>query len=415
MSKQNQHKPNVPELRFPEFSGEWEEKKVKEEFKVVSGSTPLRSKREYFDDNGIPWIKTMDLNNSEINAVSERISKMALNELNLKVLPKNTILIAMYGGFNQIGRTGLLTFESTINQAISALLDIKQKHNSYFFQYYFNHNVNKWRRYAASSRKDPNITKKDIESFKIVFPSYNEQKRIGDFFSKLDRQIELEEKKLALLEEQKKGYMQKIFSQELRFKDEYGNEYPEWEEKRLGEIAKITRGLTYKPSDVRCNGVRVLRSSNIINNKFYMHHDDVFVDDKIVKIPFVNNGDILITAANGSPRLVGKHALINKLSNNSVAGGFMYTLKAENTKFIQTWMYTTEYQRIITKVQGGNGSIGNLSKKDLETGLITVPSTEEQVKIGSFFEKIDGIILKNLQKTQRMQDMKKSLLQQIYL
>ncbi|RAA63206.1 restriction endonuclease subunit S, partial [Burkholderia multivorans] len=148
MSKQNQHKPNVPELRFPEFSGEWEEKKVKEEFKVVSGSTPLRSKREYFDDNGIPWIKTMDLNNSEINAVSERISKMALNELNLKVLPKNTILIAMYGGFNQIGRTGLLTFESTINQAISALLDIKQKHNSYFFQYYFNHNVNKWRRYA---------------------------------------------------------------------------------------------------------------------------------------------------------------------------------------------------------------------------------------------------------------------------
>ncbi|WP_372510750.1 restriction endonuclease subunit S [Staphylococcus simulans] len=177
----------------------------------------------------------------------------------------------------------------------------------------------------------------------------------------------------------------------------------------------MTRGLTYKPSDVRCNGVRVLRSSNIINNKFYMHHDDVFVDDKIVKIPFVNNGDILITAANGSPRLVGKHALINKLSNNSVAGGFMYTLKAENTKFIQTWMYTTEYQRIITKVQGGNGSIGNLSKKDLETGLITVPSTEEQVKIGSFFEKIDGIILKNLQKTQRMQDMKKSLLQQIYL
>lgn len=67
-------------------------------------------------------------------------------------------------------------------------------------------------------------------------PHKNEQQKIGEFFSKLDRQIELEEKKLALLEEQKKGYMQKIFSQELRFKDENGEEYPEWEENKVEDI-----------------------------------------------------------------------------------------------------------------------------------------------------------------------------------
>ncbi len=63
----------------------------------------------------------------------------------------------------------------------------------------------------------------------MKFPSIKEQQKIGDLFSKLDRQIELEEQKLELLKQQKKGYMQKIFSQELRFKDENGNDYPDWE------------------------------------------------------------------------------------------------------------------------------------------------------------------------------------------
>ncbi|MTV20604.1 restriction endonuclease subunit S [Staphylococcus delphini] len=231
-------KKNVPELRFPEFEGEWEEKKIKQLFKVVSGSTPLRSNSNYYDNGNVPWVKTTDLNNAIITQTSEKITEEAVQKLKLKVLPKNTLLIAMYGGFNQIGRTGLLQIEAATNQAISALLEMGDT-NSKFFQAYLNFNVKKWHRVAASSRKDPNITKKDIENFKILNTSIKEQNKIGDFFVKLDRQIELEEQKLALLEEQKKGYMQKIFSQELRFKDDNGNDYPEWEEKRFLDLFKV--------------------------------------------------------------------------------------------------------------------------------------------------------------------------------
>ena len=110
----------------------------------------------------------------------------------------------MYGGFNQIGRTAILNMEATTNQAISALIS-NNNVNTKFLQSYLNFNVNKWKRYAASSRKDPNITKKDIENFIVPFTNIIEQNKIGDFFSKLDRQIELEEEKLGLLQQYKKS------------------------------------------------------------------------------------------------------------------------------------------------------------------------------------------------------------------
>lgn len=160
-------------------------------------------------------MKTTDLNNSLINDTSEKLTDIVLN--NLKLLSKDTVLIAMYGGFNQIGRTGILNIKATTNQAISPLIK-KGNYNSKFLQSYLNFNVKQWRCFAASSWKDPNITKRDIEKFKIPYTCLEEQEKIGTFFSKLDRQIELEEKKLELLEQQKKGYMQNIFSQDLRMK-----------------------------------------------------------------------------------------------------------------------------------------------------------------------------------------------------
>ena len=184
-------------------------------FNVVSGSTPLRSNTSYYENGNIPWMKTTDLNNSLINDTSEKLTDIVLN--NLKLLSKDTVLIAMYGGFNQIGRTGILNIKATTNQAISPLIK-KGNYNSKFLQSYLNFNVKQWRCFAASSWKDPNITKRDIEKFKIPYTCLEEQEKIGTFFSKLDRQIELEEKKLELLEQQKKGYMQNIFSQNLRMK-----------------------------------------------------------------------------------------------------------------------------------------------------------------------------------------------------
>ena len=117
------------QLRFKADDGsefrEWGDKKIGDLFKVTSGSTPLRSDHRFFENAEFFWVKTTDLNNSLITTTEEKISRVALDETSIKILPKGTVFVAMYGGFNQIGRTGLLTMESACNQALSAIYPTK--------------------------------------------------------------------------------------------------------------------------------------------------------------------------------------------------------------------------------------------------------------------------------------------------
>ena len=169
----------------------------------------------------------------------------------------------------------------------------------------------------------------------------------------------------------------------------------DWEQRKFSELVVTRRGLTYSPNDIRDNGVRVLRSSNIDEDRFSINDDDVFVGAAAVNIPTVCNGDILITSANGSSRLVGKHAIIDGIPDNSaVHGGFMLAGSARNPYFANALMSSSWYQKFINIfVAGGNGAIGNLNKNDLDEQLIMVPSKEEeQDTIGYYFRTLDSLI-----------------------
>ncbi|MFW1946671.1 restriction endonuclease subunit S [Acinetobacter bereziniae] len=190
--------------------GEWEEKKIGEIFQVTSGSTPLRSDERFFKHSEIFWVKTTDLNNGLITTTEEKISKVALKETSIKVLPKGTVFVAMYGGFNQIGRTGLLTMESACNQALSAIYP-NELVNSYFLLTYLNFKVEDWKNFAASSRKDPNITKSDVLAFPFILMSLEEQTKIANFLSAIDQKIEVVAQQIEQAKQWKKGLLQQMF------------------------------------------------------------------------------------------------------------------------------------------------------------------------------------------------------------
>lgn len=145
----------------------------------------------------------------------------------------------------------------------------------------------------------------------------------------------------------------------------------------------------------------MLRSSNIDEDEFTLSNEDVFVDETVVGIELVQEGEILITAANGSPRLVGKRAIINGLTGKTVHGGFMLCAHAEQPDYVAALMGSRWYQHFLaTGVAGGNGSIGNLDKAALEDEFAFVPSIEEQELIGVLFSRLDDLITLHQRKRQ---------------
>nr|WP_218948849.1 restriction endonuclease subunit S [Acinetobacter sp. YH16039] len=199
-----------PEIRLKWFSGDWTISKIGDIFDVTSGATPLRSNPRFFENAIIDWVKTTDLNNGIIHRTEEKVSAVALAETSIKILPKGTVFVAMYGGFNQIGRTGLLSSDATCNQALSAIYP-NDKVEPYYLLTYLNFKVDSWKDLAASSRKDPNITKSDVLSFPLLYPSVKEQNEISQFFKQLDETLVLQQQQLQSLKNLKQAFLEKMF------------------------------------------------------------------------------------------------------------------------------------------------------------------------------------------------------------
>lgn len=200
----------LPRLRFPEFQNavEWKCDTLNGIAEISSGSTPLRSNTEFYEDGSIPWVKTTDLNNSFITETEEKINPRTKARIN----PAGSVLVAMYGGFNQIGRTGCLSVPAATNQAISVLVINSEIVLPVYVMAWLNAKVDDWKRIASSSRKDPNITSTDVAKFRITYPKIPEQQRIADCLISLDELITAQSKKLETLTIQKKGLMQQLLS-----------------------------------------------------------------------------------------------------------------------------------------------------------------------------------------------------------
>ena len=199
----------IPRLRFPEFRDgpDWEQKLLDDIATIGAGTTPLRSEASFFEGGTIPWVKTTDLNNSFLARTEECITALAKAKLN----PAHSVLVAMYGGFNQIGRTGYLTVPAATNQAISVLRPSSDDVLSVYLLFWLNAKVDYWKKIASSSRKDPNITGADVGRFPIIYPTTQEQRRIVDCLSVTDAVISAQAARLHSLKSHKKGLMQQLF------------------------------------------------------------------------------------------------------------------------------------------------------------------------------------------------------------
>ena len=383
-------KQKEPRLRFKGFTGAWEKKYLDEIGDFSAGGDIKKEKLTPF--GRYPVLANALTNNGIVGFYDEYEFES----------PAITI--------TGRGDVGIAKARKENFSAVVRLLVLKNKPN--YDVDFLEQAINKID-FHIESTGVPQLTVPQCKLYSIYLSSEPEQTHLGLFFRRLDSLIADSRAVLEKSRQLKKAMLAKMFPAnggkipKIRFKRFEG----EWECRKFSEVAELRRGLTYRPLDISQNGIRVLRSSNIDEEYYIEKNDDVFVCERAVNIPLVQNGDILITAANGSSRLVGKHAII-QTSIPAVHGGFMLLARTENPYFLNASMSSAWYLDFIRFfVAGGNGAIGNLSIGDLNEQEILIPKTsEEQTAIGNFFRQLDETIALQAAEVEKLNQLKKGLL-----
>ncbi|WP_416791044.1 restriction endonuclease subunit S [Staphylococcus aureus] len=390
----NTQKKNVPELRFPWFEGEWEEKKLGEfAGKVTQKNVDKKYIETLTNSAELGIISQKDYFDKEISNI-DNIKKYYVVEENDFVYNPRMSNYAPFGPVNRnkLGKKGVMSPLYTVFKIQNIDLN--------FIEFYFK--SSKWYRFMAlngdsGARADRfSIKDRTFMEMPLHIPCMDEQIKIGQFFSKLDRQIELEEQKLELLQQQKKGYMQKIFSQELRFKDENGKDYPEWEETTIKEIAQINTGKK--------------DTKDAITNGSY----DFYVRSPIVyKInTFSYEGEAILTVGDG----VGVGKVFHYVNGKFDYHQRVYKISDfKNYYGLLLFYYFSQNFLKETKKYSAKTSVDSVRKDMIANMKVPRPIYIEQKKIGQFIKRVDNKTKIQKQVIELLKQRKKSLLQKMFI
>ena len=254
----------------------------------------------------------------------------------------------------------------------------------------------------------------------IHVPSLPEQQKIAEFLSTIDTVIEKQKETVSAWEERKKGVMQKLFSQEVRFKADDGSEFPEWEEKKLSEIASIHARIGWqnlrKDEFLTDGNYLLITGTDFCNGRVnfstcYYVDRERYEQDKNIQ---VENGTILVT----KDGTLGKVALVEKLNMPATLNAGVFAIKVIHadtiSKFLYHWLAAPMLLEYASKKSTG-GTIKHLNQGILVDFPVGVPCLAEQQKIADCLSSLDDVIKKQKATLAAWEELKKGLLQQMFV
>ena len=185
-----------------------------------------------------------------------------------------------------------------------------------------------------------------------------------------------------------------------------------WEQRRLGEFVEFFSGLTYSPHDVTNDGTLVLRSSNVKDGEI-VDADNVYVNSECVNCYNVQDGDIIVVVRNGLRNLIGKHAQIKHSMPNTVIGAFMAGIRSQCPTFTNALLSTPHFDAEIAMNLGA--TINQITGYMFAKMEFAVPSIDEQAKIGAFFSALDRLLALHQRELEKLQNIKKTLLEKMFV
>lgn len=408
----------VPKLRFPEFDGEWEEKRLGD---IILEKKDNRGKTPPISSKGYPLLEVNSIGNKKIDysKVTKYVSEETYLSWFRNYLKRGDVL------FSTVGNTGLVSyFDGTINSVIAQnIVGFTFSQNGLFMHYLLNTtNNNKKVKSIEMNGVQPSIKVTQLIDLKFSIPTLHEQTRIASFLSIIDEKIENQEQIISKLETIKKGYLQKIFSQEIRFKDQDGNEFPEWREVQLSDIGYSFNGLSGKTKEDFGHGhSQYIAYMDVFKNAALYKTNGNHVDVKSNENQnVVKYGDILFTQSSETIKEVGMSSVwLNEEVEpylNSFCFGFRISDKERISPLFMGYMLRSEEAREQIVKEGQGSTRFNISPSRLLSVKIAIPlETKEQQVIAEFLSTFDQKIDVEKQKLEKWKQIKKGLLQQMFV
>ncbi|HGF8333601.1 TPA: restriction endonuclease subunit S [Enterococcus faecium] len=397
-----------PEIRFPEFTDEWEQRKLINYTKLITkGTTP----KDKTGSGKVNFVKVENLSDGKILPIQKITEEEHEGYLKRSRLEEGDILFSIAG---TLGRTAIVNksiLPANTNQALAII-------RSYDFDKYFlvttltGHVVAEYIRKNPTVGAQPNLSLEQVGQLIINTPIKGEQIKIGTFFKQLDDTIALHQRKLDLLKETKKGFLQKMFPKngakvpEIRF----SGFTEDWEQRKLGDITESFSGgtPTAGKSEYYGGDIPFIRSGEISSELTELFITENGLNNSSAKM--VKAGDILY-ALYGATSGEVSISRINGAINQAILA--IRPTKNDNSYLIVQWLRKQKDTIISTYLQGGQGNLSGSIVKDL---VITLPQDkEEQNKIGAFFKQLDDTIALHQRKLDLLKETKKGFLQKMFV
>jgi len=414
----------VPNLRFIEFTGSWEELKLGD---LTSKMQSGLSRKLSSVDIGMPVIRSNNIQDQNID-ISD-LSYWYVNDpqganTSNYILHKEDLLVNFINSLTQIGKFAIYsndTGRDTIYTTNLMRLRFNNRALSRYVYYYFS--LKKYDDYIDSITKpavnQASFTTVDFKNFIISVPSTEEQDKITAFLYVIDSKIAILKQKIDLLKKYKKGVMQAIFTQAIRFKDKNGKDYHAWQEKKLGDFSDVSKLAGYeftKHIVYSDTGTLIgLRGLNIKNNRLNL--DEIMYIDKsdLSKLSRskLYTSDLMFTYVG----TIGEVALIPENDKFYLAPN-VARIRVDNNialpEFINQYFLRPEFKKIVDKYVA-TSSQPALSMTNIRKFSLNVPALDEQQKIVDFLTSIDGKINLEESKLEQAKNFKKALLQQMFV
>ena len=401
---------NVPNLRFPEFQGEWEKKTIGEIATIKNGPFGSVLHAEDYVDEGMPIVTTEHFKNGSLPLSKNGIPQVSEDDycrLKGYMLEKDDIV------FSRVGSVDINAHVEQVQQGwlfsgrVLRVRPIKSVNSLCLHYVLSTESVKRDIRNRAVGQTMPSINTPILSNTGIYMSQLEvEQKKIGKILSLLDDRIATQNKIIEDLKKLKSAIIENVFD------DKHS------ERLQLDNVGSYIRGLTYSSNDVvEHGGTLVMRSNNIVNGSLLDYNNNVvFVNKQMSAEQQLQNGDIVICMANGSSSLVGKSSFYDGNCHSPITVGAFCGIYRSKEPIVKWLFQTNKYRRYIwNSLQGGNGAIANLNGEDILNMSFSIPNAPIKDTCVKMLTSVDSALENNMSLCALYTLQKQHLLRQMFI